>query len=33
MSLMSHLVSVMAGPEMSPPDVFTDAHRARVLEG
>ena len=25
--------AVMAGPEAVPPDAFTDAHRARVLEG
>jgi len=33
MSLMAHMIAVMAGPEMPPPDAFTDAQRARVLEG
>jgi hypothetical protein len=31
MSLGMHGVAVMAGPEVLPPDVFTDAYRARVL--
>lgn len=26
-------LAVMAGPEMAPPEVFTEAHRARVLAG
>ena len=26
-----HALAVMAGPENAPADVFTDAHRARVL--
>ena len=32
-SLRAHAFAVMAGPETLPPEVFTDAHRARVLEG
>jgi 2-polyprenyl-6-methoxyphenol hydroxylase-like FAD-dependent oxidoreductase len=31
MSLGLHLLAAMAGPEMPPPEVFTEAHRARVL--
>lgn len=31
MSLGLHGVAIMAGPEMAPADLFTDAHRARVL--
>jgi len=31
MSLGMHAIAVMAGPENAPPDVFTDAHRAKVL--
>jgi len=30
-SLRAHSFAVMAGPESLPPDIFTDAHRARVL--
>ncbi len=30
-SLRAHAVAVMAGPESLPPDMFTEAHRARVL--
>jgi len=32
-TLKMHAVAVMAGPEMLPPDFFTDAHRQRVLNG
>ena len=32
-SLKAHAFAVMAGPESLPPELFTDAHRARVLEG
>ena len=32
-SLRMHTVAVMAGPEAAPPDTFTEAYRARVLEG
>jgi 2-polyprenyl-6-methoxyphenol hydroxylase-like FAD-dependent oxidoreductase len=32
-SLRMHSFAVMAGPEALPPEVFTDAYRARVLEG
>ena len=32
-SLRMHTFAVMAGPESAPPEAFTDAHRARVLEG
>lgn len=32
-SLRSHAFAVMAGPEALPPEVFTEDHRARVLEG
>ncbi len=31
-SLKAHAMAAMAGPEALPPDVFTEAHRARVLE-
>lgn len=31
--LKMHSLAVMAGPETAPPEVFTEAHRARVLEG
>jgi 2-polyprenyl-6-methoxyphenol hydroxylase-like FAD-dependent oxidoreductase len=31
MSLGTHMVAVMAGPEIPPPEAFTDAQRARVL--
>ena len=31
--LKMHSLAVMAGPESAPPEIFTDAHRARVLEG
>jgi hypothetical protein len=31
MSLGMHGVAVMAGPDVLPPEVFTDAYRARVL--
>jgi hypothetical protein len=31
MSLGMHAVAVMAGPEVAPPETFTEAHRARVL--
>ena len=30
-SLKAHSVAVMAGPEALPPEIFTDAHRDRVL--
>ncbi|MBV9045413.1 MAG: FAD-dependent monooxygenase [Alphaproteobacteria bacterium] len=30
-SLGLHGIAIMAGPEAAPPDIFTDAHRARVL--
>ena len=30
-SLKMHAFAVMAGPESLPPEVFTDAHRDRVL--
>ena len=30
-TLKLHGIAVMAGPEMAPPEIFTDAHRARVL--
>jgi 2-polyprenyl-6-methoxyphenol hydroxylase-like FAD-dependent oxidoreductase len=33
MSLGMHGIAVMAGPENAPESVFTDTHRARVLEG
>jgi hypothetical protein len=26
-----HALAVMAGPEAAPPEMFTEAHRARVL--
>ncbi len=29
----AHAVAVMAGPEMLPPEVFTEEHRAKVLKG
>lgn len=32
-SLRAHAFAVMSGPETLPPEVFTEAHRARVLEG
>lgn len=32
-SLKLHAIAAMAGPEALPPEVFTEAHRARVLEG
>lgn len=32
-SLRAHSVAVMAGPEALPAEIFTDAHRARVLGG
>ncbi len=32
-SLRMHSLAVMAGPEAMPPEAFTEAHRARVLEG
>jgi hypothetical protein len=31
-SLKAHAMVAMAGPEVLPPEVFTEAHRARVLE-
>lgn len=31
--LKLHGIAVMAGPENAPPDIFTEAHRARVLAG
>jgi menaquinone-9 beta-reductase len=30
-SLKAHAFAVMAGPEVMPPEIFTDQHRARVL--
>jgi 2-polyprenyl-6-methoxyphenol hydroxylase-like FAD-dependent oxidoreductase len=30
-SLRAHAFAVMAGPEALPPEMFTEAHRARVL--
>jgi 2-polyprenyl-6-methoxyphenol hydroxylase-like FAD-dependent oxidoreductase len=30
-SLKAHAFAVMAGPEVMPPEIFTDKHRARVL--
>ena len=30
-SLRAHGFAVMAGPEALPPEMFTEAHRARVL--
>ena len=30
-SLGAHAMAVMAGPEMAPPEIFTEAHRVRVL--
>lgn len=32
-SLKAHAFAVMAGPESLPPELFTEAHRARVLGG
>ena len=32
-ALMMHAFAVMAGPEVPPAEVFTEEHRARVLEG
>jgi hypothetical protein len=32
-TLKLHGVAVMAGPEVAPPEIFTEAHRARVLGG
>jgi 2-polyprenyl-6-methoxyphenol hydroxylase-like FAD-dependent oxidoreductase len=32
-SLKAHAFAVMAGPESLPPELFTEAHRARVLDG
>jgi 2-polyprenyl-6-methoxyphenol hydroxylase-like FAD-dependent oxidoreductase len=32
-TLTMHGIAVMAGPEVAPEEIFTDAHRARVLEG
>ena len=32
-SLRMHAMAAMAGPEALPPEVFTEAHRVRVLEG
>ncbi|HEX4182915.1 MAG TPA: FAD-dependent monooxygenase [Caulobacteraceae bacterium] len=32
-SLKAHAFAVLAGPEKLPPEFFTDAHRARVLDG
>lgn len=32
-SLKMHSLAVMAGPEAAPAEIFTPAHRARVLEG
>jgi menaquinone-9 beta-reductase len=32
-SLRAHGLAVMAGPESLPPEMFTEAHRARVLDG
>ena len=31
-TLRLHSLAVMAGPEVAPPETFTEAHRARVLE-
>lgn len=31
--LKMHGLAIMAGPEMAPPEIFTEAHRARVLAG
>ena len=31
--LKLHGFAIMAGPEMAPPEIFTEAHRARVLAG
>jgi len=31
-SLKMHSLAVMAGPEVAPAEIFTEAHRARVLE-
>lgn len=31
-SIGMHAIAVMAGPEMLPPEAFTQSHRARVLE-
>ncbi len=30
-TLRMHALAVMAGPEALPPEMFTEAHRARVL--
>jgi hypothetical protein len=30
-SLGAHAFAIMAGPESAPPEIFTPAHRARVL--
>lgn len=32
-TLKLHGVAVMAGPELAPPEIFTEAHWARVMEG
>lgn len=32
-TLKLHGVAVMAGPELAPPEIFTDAHWTRVMEG
>ena len=32
-SLKVHAMVAMVGPELLPPEIFTEAHRARVLEG
>lgn len=32
-TLRMHAFAIMGGPETSPPEFFTEAHRARVLEG
>lgn len=32
-SLKLHGLAVMAGPELAPPDIFTEAHWRRVMEG
>lgn len=32
-TLKLHGIAVMAGPELAPAEIFTEAHRARVLEG
>ncbi len=29
----AHAAAVLAGPEIMPPDYFTEAHRARALGG